>query len=57
LREDLGRRSLLRAGLMIAGGALMALGVAEGIWLIGAGVVVLMAAMAHAAWHFRPPQR
>jgi hypothetical protein len=57
LRQALGRGSLLRAGLMIAGGALMALGIPEGMWLVGAGVVVLVAAMVHAGWHFRPPQR
>lgn len=56
LRHALGRWSLPRAGLMIAGGALMALGVREGIWLVGAGVVVLMAATAHAAWRLRPPR-
>lgn len=54
LRQDLGRWSLLRAGLMIAGGVVMALGVAEGIWLTGAGLVVLMAVIGQAAWHLRP---
>lgn len=57
LRQVLGRGSLLRAGLMVAGGVLTALGVREGIWLIGTGVAVLVAAMAHAAWRFRPRQR
>jgi hypothetical protein len=53
LRLDLGRWSLLRAGLMITGGVLMALGATNGVWPAGAGLVILMAAIGQAVWRLR----
>jgi len=44
LRQDLGRWSALRAGLMVAGGLLMAVSAAAGALFAGAGLAMLVAA-------------
>lgn len=58
-RRRLGRWSAARAGLMVAGGILIAFGVAAGAWIAAAGCALLLAAAAgalSAALAHRPPK-
>jgi hypothetical protein len=48
LRRNLGRWSALRAGLMLVGGTLLALGLAGGAWVAAAGFALFLAAAAEA---------
>lgn len=48
LRRGLGRWGALRAGLMLAGGTLLALGIAGGAWLAAAGIALFLTAAAKA---------
>ncbi|MGB0127886.1 MAG: hypothetical protein WBP72_09620, partial [Rhodocyclaceae bacterium] len=57
LRRGLGRWSALRAGLMLAGGTLLALGIAGGAWVSAAGFALLLAAASGALSRCQDPGR